>query len=328
MSKKEDHGSIKIPPMEYFTLDRAASILQCDTDDLLHYGVIGAIPLCIMMRGFSSTLAFIGGKDIKDPIEFYHEHKGNSSFLFREGNYISHFNSLLTEYDVYRTDSGIILFNGMAHGLWCVGYSEIESLLYYGEAKLTDATPFRPFGCDIFLEKTGVSCHIVSKKYFDLNWLPLLNRKLAEKIKFNSSINRNPETEITITSSDIFIARDTILKLKDAIDTGEPMKSMINGGVIELSLSPSIEKKEHGNTVRFRENREFTITNLVYVKLNYPDECKNDRGDETNDAWAEATLNHWGFIGAGKEAPSKDYLTKIIADFQQLPQERRTVGKP
>lgn len=27
-------------------------------------------------------MAFIGGKDIKDPIEFYHEHKGNSSFLF------------------------------------------------------------------------------------------------------------------------------------------------------------------------------------------------------------------------------------------------------
>lgn len=82
MAKKEAHSTIKIPPMEYFKLDRAASILQCDTDDLLHYGVIGAIPLCIMMRGFSSTLAFIGGKDIKDPIEFYHEHKGNSSFLF------------------------------------------------------------------------------------------------------------------------------------------------------------------------------------------------------------------------------------------------------
>ncbi|WP_369136321.1 hypothetical protein [Klebsiella variicola] len=259
MTKKEAHSTIKIPPMEYFKLDRAASILQCDTDDLLHYGVIGAIPLCIMMRGFSSTLAFIGGKDIKDPIEFYHEHKGNSSFLFREGNYISHFNSLLTEYDVYRTDSGIILFNGMAHGLWCVGYSEIESLLYYGEAKLTDATPFRPFGCDIFLEKTGVSCHIVSKKYFDLNWLPLLNRKLAEKIKFNSSINRNPETEITITSSDIFIARDTILKLKDAIDTGEPMKSMINGGV---APSPPTEENV-GKPVKITEKQTRLIVALL-----------------------------------------------------------------
>lgn len=259
MTKKEAHSTIKIPPMEYFKLDRAASILQCDTDDLLHYGVIGAIPLCIMMRGFSSTLAFIGGKDIKDPIEFYHERKGNSSFLFREGNYISHFNSLLTEYDVYRTDSGIILFNGMAHGLWCVGYSEIESLLYYGEAKLTDATPFRPFGCDIFLEKTGVSCHIVSKKYFDLNWLPLLNRKLAEKIKFNSSINRNPETEITITSSDIFIARDTILKLKDAIDTGEPMKSMINGGV-----APSSPTEENvGKPVKITEKQTRLIVALL-----------------------------------------------------------------
>ncbi|HCT9372857.1 TPA: hypothetical protein OUC12_000890 [Klebsiella quasipneumoniae] len=259
MTKKEAHSSIKIPPMEYFTLDRAASILQCDTDDLLHYGVIGAIPLCIMMRGFSSTLAFIVGKDIQDPIEFYHEHKGNSSFLFREGNYISHFNSLLTEYDVYRTDSGIILFKGMAHGLWCVGYSEIESLLYYGEAKLTDATPFRPFGYDIFLEKTGVSCHIVSKKYFDLNWLPLLNRKLAEKIKSNLSINRNAETEITITSSDIFIARDTILKLKDAIDTGEPMKSMINGGVTPSSPT----EEDVGKPVKITEKQTRLIVALL-----------------------------------------------------------------
>ena len=275
MTKQEAHSSIKIPPMEYFTLDRAASILQCDIDDLLHYGVIGAIPLCVMMRGFPSALIFMGGKDIQDPIEFYHEHKGNSSFLFREGNYISHFNSLLTEYDVYRTDSGLILFNGMAHGLWCVGYSEIESLLYYGEAKLTDATPFRPFGCDIFLEKTGVSCHIVSKKYFDLNWLPLLNRKLAKKIKFNSSINRKPETEITITSSDIFIARDTILKLKDAIDTGEPMKSMINGGVT-IPPEPG-EQKQIASTVNSNKVGEF-LEMLI--------RCVPDLGDDVMKATA------------------------------------------
>jgi hypothetical protein len=37
-----------------------------------------------------------------------------------------------------------------------------------------------------------------------------------------------------LTISDLFIARDTILKLKDAIDTGEPIKSMINGGVVPL----------------------------------------------------------------------------------------------
>ncbi|GKQ10970.1 hypothetical protein NUKP79_46910 [Klebsiella quasipneumoniae] len=51
-------------------------------------------------------------------------------------------------------------------------------------------------------------------------------------------------------------------------------------------------------------------------------------------AWEEMTclfapsLNHWGFIGAGKEAPSKDYLTKIIADLKRLPAKRGAVGKP
>lgn len=234
MSKKEDHGSIKIPPMEYFTLDRAASILQCDTDDLLHYGVIGAIPLCVMMRGFPSALIFVGGKDIQDPIEFYNEHKGNSSFLFRENNYISEFNSVLTEHDVYKTDGGFILFRGLAHGLWCLGHGEIESLLYSKRATVIDTTIFRPFGWDTFREKTGLSCHIISDRYFNQSWLPTLNRQLAKSAGFQLRESRKPAINEILTTSDLFIARDTILKLKDAIDTGEPIKRMINGGVIPL----------------------------------------------------------------------------------------------
>lgn len=192
MTKQEAHSSIKIPPMEYFTLDRAASILQCDIDDLLHYGVIGAIPLCVMMRGFPSALIFMGGKDIQDPIEFYQEHKGASSFLFRESNYVSHFNSTLTEYDAYKTDGGLILFRGLAHGLWCLGHSEIESLLYSKKAKVIDTTIFMPFGWDAFREKTGLSCHIISDRYFNQSWLPTLNRQLAESAGFQLRESRKP----------------------------------------------------------------------------------------------------------------------------------------
>lgn len=255
MTKKEAHSSIKIPPMEYFTLDRAASILQCDIDDLLHYGVIGAIPLCVMMRGFPSALIFMGGKDIQDPIEFYHEHKGNSSFLFRENNYISEFNSTLTEYDVYKTDGGFILFRGLAHGLWCLGHGEIESLLYSKRARVIDATIFRPFGWDTFREKTGLSCHIISDRYFNQSWLPTLNRQLAESAGFQLRESRKPAINEILTTSDLFIARDTILKLKGAIDTGEPMKSMINGGVT-IPPEPG-EQKQIASTVNINKVGEF-----------------------------------------------------------------------
>ncbi len=255
MTKKEAHSSIKIPPMEYFTLDRAASILQCDTDDLLHYGVIGAIPLCVMMRYFCSALVFVGGKDIQDPIEFYNEHKVNSSFLFRDSNYVSHFNSFLTEHDVYKTDGGFILFRGLAHGLWCLGHGEIESLLYSKRARVIDATIFRPFGWDTFREKTGLSCHIISDRYFNQSWLPTLNRQLAESVGFQLSESRKPAINEILTTSDLFIARDTILKLKDAIDTGEPMKSMINGGVT-IPPEPG-EQKQIASTVNSNKVGEF-----------------------------------------------------------------------
>ncbi|EPT4500822.1 TPA: hypothetical protein ACRR13_000622 [Klebsiella quasipneumoniae] len=255
MTQKKAHSSIKIPPMEYFTLDRAASILQCDTDDLLHYGVIGAIPLCVMMRGFPSALIFMGGKDIQDPIEFYHEHKGNSSFLFRDSNYVSHFNSTLTEHDAYKTDGGFILFRGLAHGLWCLGHGEIESLLYSERATVIDTTIFRPFGWDTFREKTGLSCHIISDRYFNQSWLPTLNRQLAESAGFQLRESRKPAINEILTTSDLFIARDTILKLKGAIDTGEPMKSMINGGVT-IPPEPG-EQKQIASTVNSNKVGEF-----------------------------------------------------------------------
>ncbi|MFA7864928.1 hypothetical protein ACEOCU_07335 [Escherichia coli] len=275
MTKKEAHSSIKIPPMEYFTLDRAASILQCDIDDLLHYGVIGAIPLCVMMRGFPSALIFMGGKDIQDPIEFYHEHKGNSSFLFREGNYISHFNSLLTEYDVYKTDGGFILFRGLAHGLWSLGHGEIESLLYSKRARVIDTTIFRPFGWDTFREKTGLSCQIISDRYFNQSWLPTLNRQLSESVGFQLSESRKPAINEILTTSDLFIARDTILKLKDAIDTGEPMKSMINGGVT-IPPEPG-EQKQIASTVNSNKVGEF-LEMLI--------RCVPDLGDDVMKATA------------------------------------------
>lgn len=259
MTQKKAHSSIKIPPMEYFTLDRAASILQCDIDDLLHYGVIGAIPLCVMMRGFPSALIFMGGKDIQDPIEFYHEHKGNSSFLFRDSNYVSHFNSTLTEHDAYKTDGGFILFRGLAHGLWCLGHGEIESLLYSKRARVIDATIFRPFGWDTFREKTGLSCHIISDRYFNQSWLPTLNRQLAESAGFQLRESRKPAINEILTTSDLFIARDTILKLKGAIDTGEPMKSMINGGVTPSSPT----EEDVGKPVKITEKQTRLIVALL-----------------------------------------------------------------
>lgn len=275
MNKKEAHSSIKIPPMEYFTLDRAASILQCDTDDLLHYGVIGAIPLCLMMRGFPSALIFVGGKDIQDPIEFYNEHKGNSSFLFRDSNYVSHFNSTLTEHDAYKTDGGFILFRGLAHGLWCLGHGEIESLLYSKRARVIDTTIFMPFGWDTFREKTGLSCHIISDRYFNQSWLPTLNRQLAESAGFQLRESRKPAINEILTTSDLFIARDTILKLKDAIDTGEPMKSMINGGVT-IPPEPG-EQKQIASTVNSNKVGEF-LEMLI--------RCVPDLGDDVMKATA------------------------------------------
>jgi hypothetical protein len=122
-----------------------------------------------------------------------------------------------------------------------------------------DATIFRPFGWDTFREKTGLSCHIISDRYFNQSWLPTLNRQLAESVGFQLSESRKPAINEILTTSDLFIARDTILKLKDAIDTGEPMKSMINGGV---TLSSPTEE-DVGKPVKITEKQTRLIVALL-----------------------------------------------------------------
>ncbi len=55
---------------EYYSLDRAAKELDCDTDDIIHLGVIGAIEICIKLNGFPSSLWISGAieKEITDII--------------------------------------------------------------------------------------------------------------------------------------------------------------------------------------------------------------------------------------------------------------------
>lgn len=55
---------------------------------------------------------------------------------------------------------------------------------------------------------------------------------------------------------------------------------------------------------------------------------QRENGKETNEAWANATIDHWPHVGGDYDEPSADYLKKIISDMDRLPenvprQERR-----
>ncbi|XPP73226.1 hypothetical protein ACN2AS_24225 [Serratia liquefaciens] len=46
----------EIPALEYCSLRRAATLLGCEADDLLHWAEVGAIELCLKFDGFRATL--------------------------------------------------------------------------------------------------------------------------------------------------------------------------------------------------------------------------------------------------------------------------------
>ncbi len=65
---------------------------------------------------------------------------------------------------------------------------------------------------------------------------------------------------------------------------------------------------------------------LIYVKRHYPEECKGKNGKETNEAWANATIDHWPHVGGDYDETIYRLFKEIISDMDRLP-KRTTAGK-
>lgn len=46
-----------IPALEYCSISRAADILKCSVNDLLHWAEIGAIEICLELNGYNARIA-------------------------------------------------------------------------------------------------------------------------------------------------------------------------------------------------------------------------------------------------------------------------------
>ncbi|EFP6102594.1 hypothetical protein ABH053_003070, partial [Shigella boydii] len=129
-----------------------------------------------------------------------------------------------------------------------------------------------------------------------------------------------------ISVEDLYITRPWVEYIGECMDKNQPIYSPETRINLQ-ALYEDVKNVEHGNRERHRQKREICLLALIYVKRHYPEECKGKNGKETNEAWANATINHWALLGGGYDEPSIDYLKKLIADADRTPEERTTAGK-
>ncbi|EKL4749329.1 hypothetical protein PR344_001711 [Escherichia coli] len=135
------------------------------------------------------------------------------------------------------------------------------------------------------------------------------------------------EHDTTVSSmEDLYISRPWVEYIAESMDKNQPIPSILHLGSHDL-YEKEFKNIEHGNRARHSLNRENSIMALIYVKRHYPEECKGKNGKETNEAWANATIDHWPHVGGDYDEPSTDYLKKIISDMDRLPEKRTTAGK-
>ncbi|HHG8881058.1 Uncharacterised protein [Enterobacter hormaechei] len=303
----------KIPPNTYFPIGRAADLLEIETNDLLLMGATGAIHLGVILDGIPCVLACL-----------IHEGSGAEAEVIQDTNRCRNSLFYLIDPMLYegqeKENHGVRYNTGLASGMWHLNSGTINGILRYGSSAIGPMLTASYDCVDSDNSDDAESILLGEAHHFDLPTDIFTN---LEETK--NEIMLQDEEIITLDS--IYISRAWLLHIRDCIDNCTAINPRYHS-LLKTTGNGVVEIQEHGNTKRFSQNRENCLMALVFTRNTFPDECKNARGIDTNDAWANATINHWVSVGAGYSEPSIDYLKKIISDMHRKPTDRTTAGKP
>jgi hypothetical protein len=240
-------------PLEYCRIDRAARLLGCEVEDIIHWGVIGAIDLGYKLTNMRGGLIvddeqFTNSPDVKE--------------WFSSGDFFAH--KQLSMYASFAVDmenslavkgaadSSAFSFSGEASGIWFISGTEIEFVFENG-------------GFDISQELSMV----MAAHSHDYGLCPMFAAMLE-----GDEIYR-------LSASNLVITRHCLLKLQRSIATGEVLPNILNSA----ELAQRARKQEatikagppHHSAERHATNREAVLKAALYCKEYFPEQCKTYR---------------------------------------------------
>ncbi|HCI4278517.1 TPA: hypothetical protein NO555_001796 [Klebsiella variicola subsp. variicola] len=275
-----------MPLREYYRIHRAADLLKCEVEDLLHWASIGAIKLYTTFESGSGVVRFLGdgiNKEKRDLKNFTEAHFESSLLLrneFLKMPVISDGFSYVFRTEGNQCSEGVLSNHYLCNfsGLWALPYSAYGIGVLYA---------FQPRGYDFW---------------------PSVNSKMFISFDMDSPLNFDVNS--------LFMVKSDFVLIKECKD-GNELPSYINGGVRKPHLDNGTSATRPGVKNYHAENREEVLKAALYLKKYNPEECTNF----TN--WAEAINNHAHKFWSDGETPlSVKSMTDLLSKAHKLPSEK------
>lgn len=293
--KNHEEASIweinNLPALEYCDLHRAAKLLDCKVDDLLHWAEIGAIELCLKFNSFRASIKSFELNTkyrnnpkswIKEKIDsgilnkyIINDYKKLSLLQLIPGPIkIGNDGNIEQEYCIESSFPSPICHIFGLWGLISNPHDNLFSVLQSSKKAQVTALNLQLKAADEELTVDSIRVQPVWSELYD-NFTELGNPIGPAPVIF------------IITPSDLFITRKHIEQIGHY--RGKLIPSYINGGVYRPESEDSI--KEHGNVEASAAKREAVYQAAIYWLKHDPSACKGKRGDLTIEAWAEKIIS-------------------------------------
>ncbi len=261
-------------PLAYCRIERAARLLCCEVEDILHWCSLGVIEGSVWLPGIPAYPVFVRDNEVVEDEDQYDElldslfHPDDAHGISPLPAFFGCNAKLIRRYGTLQSPKAF------AHGLWSIGASQLESLLL-GHQTYSSEWSLLPAGSDFRGDGVGI-------------------------------VLESSEDELPAEASQIWLIRRDLLLLKTHIDSGEPFSTDASTQTKREYHKPL--QIPHHNTERHASTRASVLVAAIHARSRWPDKCL------TYAAWADALWDHSHELFGGDEAPlSREYIQRLLS---------------
>lgn len=232
----------RIAPLEYCSFERAAKLLNCECEDLIHWNKIGAISIAFRPENMEGSFS-VQLREQKDSADI--EKYNKSKYIMHElGIHGSQFLRNLGD----ANDKGYI--------------ASIDEFRFYGN--ISDLWVVINGSVD---EKNSITI----TKSFSTGYKTLSPANIPNDI-VSALFFYQGTKDVILELKDLLITRSDIEKIWTSAISGKPMDSYFTSKVREIKAIP-VSSVSIVQTDRHEHNRQVVEQVAMKVREHYPDEC-------------------------------------------------------
>lgn len=272
----------RIAPLEYCSFERAAKLLNCECEDLIHWNKIGAISIAFRPENMEGSFS-VQLREQKDSADI--EKYNKSKYIMHElGIHGSQFLRNLGD----ANDKGYI--------------ASIDEFRFYGN--ISDLWVVINGSVD---EKNSITI----TKSFSTGYKTLSPANIPNDI-ISALFFYQGTKDVILELKDLLITMSDIEKIWTSAISGKPMDSYFTSKVREIKAIP-VSSVSIVQTDRHEHNRQVVEQVAMKVREHYPDECTKN-GKLLLNKWVEATLARKNDYG-GMKLRSVRKISTILSEI-------------